>query len=97
MTPPSTNSSMRFPLSSGLSARARDAPYSERLSRDKPQKTITPIAAMTNNISNVTGAIAFRLCISFTSQDLSETGALVIPSCHDDTVHAQHEWTINGT
>ena len=31
-------------------------PYSDRSSRDRPQKTMTPIAAMTRTMSNVSGA-----------------------------------------
>jgi hypothetical protein len=39
-----------------------------------PEKTITPIAPMTNNSSSVTGRMVLSLFISFTFHDLRETG-----------------------
>ena len=53
------------PADSGSGLESRH-PYSDRSSRDKPQKTMTPIAAMTNNSSSVAGTMVFKSFIPFT-------------------------------
>ena len=72
----------------------RPPPYSDRSSRDKPQKTMTPIAAITNNSSSVTGAMVLKSFISCTFTTFRDA-IVVNPSCRDTTVPKEHEPLMN--